>query len=116
MRISDWSSDVCSSDLQLDNNAALAVLASYLVKSFGEPSLGHLCERDLSAHCARFFGQEDRQRADVVQVDAGCIRPAYRAVEAQLAFVEPSPFSPAQRDRQSVAQGKSWSVSADIGV
>src|SRR3546814_9405390 len=112
MRISDWSSDVCSSDLgrlqilelsapfeivasrqlhlrdlrlrflderacispfqvQLDNNAALAVLASYLVKSFGEPYLGHLCERDLSAHCARFFGQEDRQRANVVKVDAG---------------------------------------------
>src|SRR3546814_11042515 len=100
MRISDWSSDVCSSDLdedgdksqrnhnrqsgggrlqilelsapfeivasrqlhlrdlrlrflderaciapfqvQLDNNAALAVLASYLVKSFGAPYLGHL--------------------------------------------------------------------------
>src|SRR3546814_19386500 len=66
--------------VQLDNNAALAVLASYLVKSFGEPYLGHLCERDLSAHCARFFGQEDRQRADVVKVDAGCIRHAYRDV------------------------------------
>src|SRR3546814_1032059 len=114
MRISDWSSDVCSSDLlrdlrlrflderaciapfqvQLDNNAALAVLASYLVKSFGEPYLGHLCERDLSAHCARFFGQEDRQRADVVKVDAGCIRHAYRDVEPPIAFVEQSRFSP----------------------
>src|SRR3546814_12079841 len=137
MHSSDWSSDVCSSDLnrqsgggrlqilelsapveivasrqlhlrdlrlrflderaciapfqvQLDNNAALAVLASYLVKSFGEPYLGHLYERDMSAHCARFFGQEDRQREDVDKVDAGCIRHADGAYEARIAFVEQS--------------------------
>src|SRR3546814_5885204 len=51
--------------VQLDNKAALAVLASYLVKSFGEPYLGHLCERDLWALCARTYGHEDWQRADV---------------------------------------------------
>src|SRR3546814_10172024 len=53
--------------VQLDNNAALAVLASYLVKSFGESYLGHLCERDLSAHCARFFGQRSEEHTSELQ-------------------------------------------------
>src|SRR3546814_1097571 len=51
LRFLDERACIAPFQVQLDNNAALAVLASYLVKSFGEPYLGHLCERDLSAHC-----------------------------------------------------------------
>src|SRR3546814_7678096 len=90
MRISDWSSDVCSSDLHLrdlllrfgdkgaritafqvhlHDDAPLAILAADLVQAFGETDLRDLGERNLPPQTA-FLRKQDRNHADVVEVDA----------------------------------------------
>src|SRR3546814_17974635 len=90
MRISDWSSDVCSSDLDL---AVQLVRLGLLV---GEDAIGPVGEL----------------------VDAG-IQPAqFAALQPQRAVGEPAQERPVvtdEQDRKSGVQGKSVSVRVDPG-
>src|SRR3546814_20499141 len=65
MRISDWSSDVCSSDLE--NAGAIAGLIAC-----------HLASGDVAGAREMFDGLDDKMRAD----------PAFASVAAQLALQE----------------------------
>src|SRR3546814_19044399 len=119
MRISDWSSDVCSSDLHLrdlllrfgdkgaritafqvhlHDDAPLAILAADLVQAFGETDLRDLGERNLPPQTA-FLRKQDRNHADVVEVDASGIGAANREVEAPVGLVR-------KADRRSGGKGK----------
>src|SRR3546814_5826227 len=94
MRISDWSSDVCSSDL-------LAVGQDAVVQHGGDDALA-LDPLDLQLH------QAVVEQQDVAGVDVA--RQA-EVADADLAFVAGRRVG----DRKSVVSGKSGSVSVDIG-
>src|SRR3546814_9080443 len=111
MRISDWSSDVCSSDLgdkgaritafqvHLHDDAPLAILAADLVQAFGDTDLRDLGERNLPPQTA-FLRKQDRNHADVVEVDARGIWDANRDVEAPVAIVEQAGLANTERRRK----------------
>src|SRR3546814_19776933 len=100
MRISDWSSDVCSSDLrsslgrdQMTTTVAQDVLASLA----GTPRL--LVALDFDGTLAPLENEP---------MDARMLPVARRAVERLAAL-------PATTDRKSVVQGTSVSVRVDLG-
>src|SRR3546814_17590520 len=103
MRISDWSSDVCSSDLR---GQAIGTCG----QGFGE--LGHAPARKLVwvGHAAHHkpaiaIGHETKLIAGAIKFLSGKRGP--------LACGKP--LGPGVKDRKSVVQGKSVSVSVDLG-
>src|SRR3546814_19715985 len=99
MRISDWSSDVCSSDLR-DLGAAIAGLGH-------EVRIGGAGLRDVRA--------PHHQEPGIVPVGAfgnvGLFAPGLRAGGRQVAI----PVVETHADRKSVVEGKSVSVRVDLG-
>src|SRR3546814_9767083 len=80
MRISDWSSDVCSSDLERKRHCAMDVIAKIAVLALGEhPHAGARAavgRRRLHAHRQRF--DESVEAAGVLEI------PAYPTVVQRL--------------------------------
>src|SRR3546814_16210088 len=91
MRISDWSSDVCSSDLFLEVEIELRVVLT--------------CQHDEADHILADFINHIAQRDE----GARPLRHAHR-----LAAIEQIDHLH-QLDRKSVVQGKSVSVRVDLG-
>src|SRR3546814_19892316 len=101
MRISDWSSDVCSSDLCARNHVELAFLG--VVDRLDHPRTGGehavLFIEILNRHARLALDQHlDRAIGQLEQLQHACQR-AY----------------PVQVDRKSVVEGKGVSVSVDCG-
>src|SRR3546814_16753518 len=105
MRISDWSSDVCSSDLAEESPGWRAM---------GQVSLGEILA---SPNEAAFFAVNSK-RVDLLIVDADC-RPLH-AVETQGQGHHQSDNTAARDavkrgDRKRVVKGKSVSARVDLG-
>src|SRR3546814_17320775 len=105
MRISDWSSDVCSSDLAHSHepiDTSVSLNGSYVRETFR--SAGFLVSRS----CRPAHSCHPSSASDVWQ------RPLNNQ---ELHHVQDHPQSPGRRlqDRTSVGQGKSWSVREDRG-
>src|SRR3546814_15018834 len=114
MRISDWSSDVCSSDLQrvAGNDREIPALVV---------ERGGRAHRDLEDFGDQGFRNglveeaANRAASDDNVIETGCAR--------HVAFTRPSGaaaragprFRPARSDRKSVVSGKSVSVRVDPG-
>src|SRR3546814_13502612 len=136
MRISDWSSDVCSSDLQ---EALRSVVRGVLEKISGEgmPGDHHLYVTFRTGHPGvaipqrlretypeemtivlqhQFFGLEIKDDAFEVTLSFNRSLERLRVPFAALtAFVDPSVNFGLQLDRTSVVSGKSVSVRVDLG-
>src|SRR3546814_2560823 len=98
MRISDWSSDVCSSDLVISASAAIRAtraLAKYdkVQRESETPTMA--TSSDGACRCSR--------PARAARNDLGSL--------SELADLD----TPGLRDRKSVVSGKSVSVSVDLG-
>src|SRR3546814_17340206 len=93
MRISDWSSDVCSSDLERASTAALAVTA---IRSRSMSSTS------LMLHQAALTGM-----FTICSVESSLISSSSRAKRTAITHTG--------EDRKSVVQGKSVSVRVDLG-
>src|SRR3546814_16394894 len=93
MRISDWSSDVCSSDLVLD------------LRGFGDLDRQHLGRQVVR-------GQHDADRADEIAVIEQRRRPVDRHVDCEAAVAQ---LRRGAEDRKRVVEGKSESVRVDLG-
>src|SRR3546814_19956276 len=102
MRISDWSSDVCSSDLPATASAAVA--ATKIVIVFSIAALPSIARSD-----AEHVGEVD-PAADGFHMLAGRPVPADRA-----AIIVGGLGCAIRGDRKSVVEGKSGSVSLDFG-
>src|SRR3546814_11033207 len=93
MRISDWSSDVCSSDL----HATLAVLAADLVEPVGLLEVDELTQRHGRAGARRPLGKRDRYSADRIDILPGGVRHAHDDVETPVALQQDPGFLAAER-------------------
>src|SRR3546814_19933121 len=115
MRISDWSSDVCSSDLRPVEHAAGEVeavgAAVERTGRFVEPGLG--------------WEQVDRSRGDIGRVGEEYVDPPSQVVGKRLVEVALVHLSPAgevvahpgdRLDRKSAVQGKTVAGRVDTGV
>src|SRR3546814_14848324 len=94
MRISDWSSDVCSSDLALALARKTAEDDAATAREQAERAAGEL---KLTA--------EERDR---LMAELSTTRDRTKPLETRLSTAE-------ERDRTSVVQGKSGSVRVDLG-
>src|SRR3546814_16092377 len=108
MRISDWSSDVCSSDLQVlvaVNEEAAALITGTQVGS-----------TLLQAGSIRTFAGEQRFVAAVVEVeqDGACV--PGRAPQLAFAVLTQTAVGDRTVDRKSVVSGTSVSVRVDLGA
>src|SRR3546814_14439282 len=92
MRISDWSSDVCSSDLAAGHTRR------------GRPEALHLHHRPLQ--------RQGRERGGDVTTAA---RPARPGPAHPRSARSPARRRPQDRDRKSVVSGKSGAVRVDLG-
>src|SRR3546814_15746275 len=112
MRISDWSSDVCSSDLQ---DAAMAGFGALAQLDLDHPHLVDL------RRVAEAFGVEATgavARAEIAAAEFPHDVAAMRAVigaEAALAGVVIEAAGLRPQDRKSVVEGKSGSIRCDLG-
>src|SRR3546814_5384493 len=77
------------------------VRSADLVQAFGETDLRDLGERNLPPQTA-FLRKQDRNHADVVEVDARGIGDANRDVEAPVALVEQAGLATTERRRNGV--------------
>src|SRR3546814_13709558 len=110
MRISDWSSDVCSSDLAVEKSAA-------------EPRLGPRIRTPLLDIEADRLGLHPRRQRiadrDAVKAVVTADRKAHVAAigdDRRSRARRPGAASGiGQLDRNSVVSGKSWSVRVDLG-
>src|SRR3546814_12451045 len=105
MRISDWSSDVCSSDLLAGCDGAPTARVTAYTISLGTP--GAMAEQAATAAAdgyrllkIKLTGEDDRLRVAGVRRGAPDARLIVDANES---------------DRKSVVSGKSVSVSVDLG-
>src|SRR3546814_11054092 len=94
MRISDWSSDVCSSDLTLLSNAWLAALARDNVELVDAP-VRRIVEDGVEMQ------DGTRHRVDAIVYGTG--------------FAATQFLAPMDLDRKSVGEGTSVSVRVDLG-
>src|SRR3546814_19211526 len=94
MRISDWSSDVCSSDLATSDEPVVAVVR--VVQGFGGGD-----------HVVQILGERDTRVLEYLGIPVG----------DPVVDVEGQGIDPAVRlrDRRSVVQGKRVSVRVDLG-
>src|SRR3546814_13725877 len=111
MRISDWSSDVCSSDLVVG-----------LLVPVGRTNAAQL--RELAALAADYGSGEVRftvqQNALIPDVAAARVEELLREPLLRELSAHPSPFvrglvTCTGKDRQSGVEGKSWSLRVDTG-
>src|SRR3546814_13229804 len=96
MRISDWSSDVCSSDLALSRRDHVEIERLYL-PDFGQLAIGRTGARDGDV--------------DILKLDRQLVGPAFSTIGG-------NGLQPPRRraiDRKSVVSGKSVSVRLDLG-
>src|SRR3546814_21139249 len=102
MRISDWSSDVCSSDLVTSQGSPLLVDET----TAAEIELG--AQDILAGGAARAYGR---------QQEAALSRSRARSARAggYLGAGAPLPTGAGQADRKSAGQGKSVAVRVDLG-
>src|SRR3546814_15550260 len=110
MRISDWSSDVCSSDLHRHARAAMADLAARLDARRNLDLVGVAIGIGNLDHPAERGGREADRRA---RVERGALALEQRLPRDMDEDVE---IAPRRADRQSVGEGKRWSVGVDLGV
>src|SRR3546814_3301902 len=105
MRISDWSSDVCSSDLDARAAGDVAVLADLRAGADGGPGVDHRARADVRADV-----EERRHQHHVLADEAAAARDHARhhahTELAERGLVE---------DRKSVVSGKGVSVRVDLG-
>src|SRR3546814_15346489 len=100
MRISDWSSDVCSSDLVRAENPDVAIIATG-----GLPNTSFLPDgEDLVVTTWDILSGAAKPADDVLLFDDNGAHPGMTAAEAHALAA----------DRTSVAQGKSGSVRVDL--
>src|SRR3546814_17455182 len=78
------------------------VRSADLVQAFGETDLRDLGERNLPPQTA-FLRKQDRNHADVVEVDVRGIGDANRDVEAPVALVEQAGLATTERRRNGVS-------------
>src|SRR3546814_20842068 len=107
MRISDWSSDVCSSDLNLCPRASRH--REHHPRSRRGASQGRADAEICRAHLQRLLvraGARDAAGGDRPQPGKGQRHGAFEALQGQR---------PCRRDRKSVVSGKSVSVRVDLG-
>src|SRR3546814_16333387 len=104
MRISDWSSDVCSSDLaDADEQLAAAVLVE---EDDARIELARLREQAIERHgLSRTRRADDREIAEITLVKVEEIRPCRGRLEQGDRIA----------DRKSVVEGKGVSVRVDLG-
>src|SRR3546814_20556170 len=108
MRISDWSSDVCSSDLTLDFDAVLPSIAEVVevVEGLAAHSLQRLSEGRLSSieRATKAVGRirDTEARAPEGQLPQMAIRPSQRFLEGSMQTIEPD----AERHFDSAAPGR----------
>src|SRR3546814_17883407 len=108
MRISDWSSDVCSSDLPAPRNCRGGV-------SFGKKGIGHKGSIDVSGIPALASGEEFLRMWKQSNGNVMCV------IDLAALGADPMPFGPGSRcrpargDRKRVVWGKSVSVSVNHG-
>src|SRR3546814_17807260 len=129
MRISDWSSDVCSSDLRVDRGKAnlLGVEAwpgvkDTLDRATGHDGRGNIVDGNASATNDRSTaenivgGPDDFARcSQIVQPLARALHEGQQIDGKELVADDPV-FAPQCRpDRKSVVLGKSGSVRVDLG-
>src|SRR3546814_15605839 len=124
MRISDWSSDVCSSDLQTETLAALAAYPQYRVVAPGKLDLAELQQvlRGDEAYLkmlvvgdavyAMLIGPSDARlsRADI---GAAGLDRAVDAIRLTISAIENGRRGTS--DRKRVVEGKRVSVSVEFG-
>src|SRR3546814_13767219 len=128
MRISDWSSDVCSSDLLTDLLLLPAQVLSdgrrhrYPALRRGEPEGRDGAGGDRHAAdegCCRLSGTEEENNSGRPSTvgGAGNVRGTGKAMTALHSSIDPrdAGFIARQADRQSVVSGKSVSVRVDLG-
>src|SRR3546814_12453090 len=101
MRISDWSSDVCSSDLRAGCSQRIDV----------RPQRPSLCRLDRARCQAQQRILQGAVLAHVYRPDGGLISLKMRT----LRHAAPAASFGGQVDRQSVVEGKSVSVRVDLG-
>src|SRR3546814_15074866 len=94
MRISDWSSDVCSSDLLAGQYAEKARVAARNVRRDGMDSLKTDEKKGL-------FGEDERKRHETE---------VQKLTDSTIGDIDAT-----TQDRKSVVKGKSVSVSVDLG-
>src|SRR3546814_7391414 len=109
MRISDWSSDVCSSDLFVQQGLHDAFLARLVEKTkslkIGDPmdpatQVGALISKE---HCEKVLGYIERGRQEGAEIAAGGGRPADPAL-ARGNFVEPTVFAGCRDDMAKIGR------------
>src|SRR3546814_17677978 len=103
MRISDWSSDVCSSDLAVEGVDIIAVGANDLTAAMGCP--GQVREPAVIAAFERIAAAANRYGR--IAVVGGVPDDEYYPAILELGF--------SSLDRTSVGEGKSGSVRVDLG-
>src|SRR3546814_15839905 len=132
MRISDWSSDVCSSDLDWLRRSRVALSEDDLILSVGVQHGVHLAFLDLkdtssliATEGATYPGAIAAARAldmEMVPVrhDSEGMEPAdldmvLRSTGARIVYLTPVGHNPIGLDRQRVVAAKSVSVRVDLG-
>src|SRR3546814_19430757 len=106
MRISDWSSDVCSSDLQFP------VLEGNHAPSAGRKNIVEAAEHAVRRRCIQGLAiivDDPPAIADIVLV-------SLNQALVDIALIELSVAHECEQDRKSVVEGKSVSVGVDPGV
>src|SRR3546814_16733517 len=111
MRISDWSSDVCSSDLaDADEQLAAAVLVE---EDDARIELARLREQEIERHgLSRTRRADDREIAEITLVKVEEIRPCRGRLEQGDRI---APMIALALDRKSVVEGTSMSVRVALG-